>query len=289
MPSLTPTDRSIEAIQAATYDGIISFGLTLVPSTFVVYTAMKNKKFVRATNWQSRTALVIMPSLFMYAISSEMKLNHKMEEMASENAHHKEVSRWAEENQKQRRGQESSTYNSHDKAAETLDVENQLHKIYQKSVEESGVRIVEGDKLGVHHKIANFWQENPFKILTALGVPSVLYIFRGKNEQRHLQLQSKLMHTRVYGQFLVIGILLTLMGFKNYMDTEGKFITEKEASNRVEEMKKMRETLLDKIEFEKKMKTRRERMLLRNEGKSKSLNKKRNSRQNVDAASIKEI
>ena len=60
----------------------------------------------------------------------------------------------------------------------------------------------------------NFWQENPFKLLAAVGVPTVLYIFKGKQGQEHLALQMKVMHTRVFGQFAVITMLLTLMGCK---------------------------------------------------------------------------
>jgi hypothetical protein len=66
------------------------------------------------------------------------------------------------------------------------------------------------------------------------------------------------MHTRVFGQFSVIIMLLSLMGFKSYMDNSGKFITQAEADNRVEEMKRMREELLKRIEFDKKMKEQRD-------------------------------
>ena len=83
----------------------------------------------------------------------------------------------------------------------------------------------------------------------------------GRNDQKHLQLQSKLMHTRVFGQFTVIGMLLSLMGFKTYMDSMGKFITQKEADIRVEEMKRMREDLLRRIAFDKQMKAKRDAML----------------------------
>merc|ERR1740136_479363 len=86
--------------------------------------------------------------------------------------------------------------------ANELAADRQLHALYRKSVEESGVRIVPGDSLSIHHLVANFWQENPFKILAGLGIPTVLYIFKGKNKT-NMQLQSKLMHTRVYGQFAV--------------------------------------------------------------------------------------
>ncbi len=69
------------------------------------------------------------------------------------------------------------------------------------------------------------------------------------------------MHTRVFGQFTVISMLLALMGFKTYMDNTGKFITQKEADIRVEEMKRMREDLLKRIAFEKQMKAKRDAML----------------------------
>ena len=73
------------------------------------------------------------------------------------------------------------------------------------------------------------------------------------------------MHTRVYGQFAVISMLLSLMGFKTYMDNCGKFITQQEADTRVEEMKRMREDLLQRIAFDKQLKKRRDEMLSRRE------------------------
>jgi len=88
-----------------------------------------------------------------------------------------------------------------------------------------------------------------------------MYIFKGRNEQAHLQLQSKIMHTRVYGQFAIISMLLTIMGFKSYMDSNGKFITEQDARLRVAEMERMRLELMDRIAFEKKMRERREELL----------------------------
>ena len=95
-----------------------------------------------------------------------------------------------------------------------------------------------------------------------------MYIFSGRNDQKHLQLQSKLMHTRVFGQFAVISMLLGLMGFKSYMDSTGKFITQAEADNRVNEMKEMREELLKRIAFEKKLKEQRDAILLKKKQES---------------------
>lgn len=232
---------------------------------------------MKYTNWQSRTALVIMPPLFMFSLAGEQKINHKMRQMAAEKDHANEVSQWSQKNMKLSKHDSSSStsslINKNDKTSnpdeermkilsEKLDakVENmseeerskQLVELYRKSVENSGVRIVPGNSLGIHHKFANFWQENPFKMLTALSVPTIAYIFKGKTGQKHLQLQSMIMHTRVYGQGAVLIMLLTLMGFKAYMDSEGSFITENEAQYRILEMKFAREKLLERLEQDKK-------------------------------------
>lgn len=41
------------------------------------------------------------------------------------------------------------------------------------------------------------------------------------------------------------------MGFKEYMDQNGRFITEEERDERVEEMRRVRESLLERLEHER--------------------------------------
>ena len=94
-----------------------------------------------------------------------------------------------------------------------------------------------------------------------LSVPTILYIFKGRNDKQHLQLQSKIMHTRVFGQFAVISMLLTLMGYKEYMDTYGKFITQAEADQRVYQMQRMRQDLMARLEHDKQVKVHRDKLL----------------------------
>ena len=166
MASLTPAHRSQEATDAAFLDGMWAGGLTLIPSSLGVWTAMKNQKFMRITNWQSRTALVIMPALFAYGLASELKLSHKMKEIAGENDHAKRMSIWAEQS-RLKRLDEMKVHG--ETSHSTEDAEKHLVALYSKSVEESGVRIVPGDKLSFYHKVCNFWQENPFKILAAVA------------------------------------------------------------------------------------------------------------------------
>lgn len=83
------------------------------------------------------------------------------------------------------------------------------------------------------------------------SVPTVGYIFYGRSGQEHLQLQMKVMHTRVMGQFAVISMLLTLMGFKEYMDRSGKYVTEADVNARVAQMQESRMELLARLKREK--------------------------------------
>lgn len=259
MPSLTPKERMDEVTWDATKSGLMSGLMGLIPSSAVVYAAMKNPKFVKATNNQSRTALVIMPPMFMFALTSESKLNHRMREVATETEHSLGVVDWAEKHMDQQKEmkkniKETSTTTSQvlPAAAPVHDIsrEHQLTELYRQSVSNSGVRIVSGTSLGIHHQFANFWQENPFKILAGIGIPTVGYIFYGRGD--NLQFQSKLMHTRVFGQFAVLGMLLTLMGFKEHMDKNGKFITQEEADSRVASMQAVRDDLLKRLENDKR-------------------------------------
>jgi len=286
MASYTPQKDANATVWAAMKEGFIGGGMAAVPSVLAVYTAMKfSPKFVKGTNWQSRTALAIMPPLFAFAFSAEQKLVHSMHEMAN-NAHHsKQMAEWSHEHALEQHkkslkkmatqkilaqpgmmttqstsGSGSITFESEELNEEQ---ERELAKKFRESVVDSGVRVVEGDMLGVHHRIANFWQENPFKILAAIGVPTVLYIFKGREGQQHLQTQMKIMHTRVFGQFAVITMLLTLMGFKEYMDRSGKFITEEDVQARVAQMQQSRAELLmrlqrDRMEAEKVAEKRRQ-------------------------------
>lgn len=101
----------------------------------------------------------------------------------------------------------------------------------------------------------NFGQDNPLKILACVGFPAVGFIYYGKSGKNNLQLQQKVMHTRVIGQATVLAIMLTLMGLKEYMDKSGKFITEAEAERRVDDMKHIRESLLHRLEQDQQNKT----------------------------------
>jgi len=92
MASLTPEDKREEVTAAAFNDGMINGAMTFIPSFAGLWLALKNPTFRKVTNAQSRTAIVIMPPLFIFAVTSEQKLTHRMHEVASENEHNIEVS-----------------------------------------------------------------------------------------------------------------------------------------------------------------------------------------------------
>ena len=238
--SLTPESRREEAVAESTKNGFINGFMTLVPSCGALYVALQNPAFVKRTNWQSRTAMVIMPALFVFGYTSEHKLTHKMREIAQETRHSSETVDWAEQELKKAQLRRHMT-------AE----DSKLHvtDLYRQSLATSaGVCIVPGNELGLHHKAANYAAENPFKVLMALAVPTVATIFYGRSGKEHLQPSMKLLHTRVFGQAATISLLLSVMGFKEYMDRYGKFITQADADARVEEMHRVREALLRRLD-----------------------------------------
>jgi len=236
--SLTPMHRADETAWDATYEGLVNGFMTLVPTAGALYVAMRNPTFVKRTNWQSRTAMVIMPALFVFGLTAEKHLEHRMKEIAEENKHKNATVVWAEKQYAQEK--ESGTHTH-------VDMDAHFTELYQQSVEDSGVQIIPGDKLGAHHRMANWAAENPIKLLAGLAIPSVSLILYGRTGQQHLQFSHMLLHTRVFGQFATLSCLLGVMGFKDYMDRNGKFITQAEADARVEEMKEVRRQLLTRL------------------------------------------
>jgi hypothetical protein len=149
--------------------------------------------------------MVLMPALFVFALTSEHKMYHRMTEVAEETEHAIKSVEWAD-----RQSRRLSTTDIKAKAAQ--------RELYRQSVLSSGVRLVEDAELQPFHKGANFVQENPFKVITGIGIPSVAYIFYGRSGKQHLSMQLKILHTRVFGQASIILTLLGVMAYKDMMD-----------------------------------------------------------------------
>lgn len=205
MTSLTPKHRESEVKDSAMSEGLMNGVMVLLPSMGGLYAGMQNANFRKLTNWQSRTAIVIMPALFIFTLTSELKMGHRMHEVAGETEHSMKSVEWAE--QQLRRQQVSKSKEGED-----------LRVMYRQSVLNSGIYIVDTPELQTQHKLANFVQQNPFKCIAGIGLPAVTYIFLGQNGKQHLSLQLKILHTRVFGQAAVICSLLGIMGLKEMMD-----------------------------------------------------------------------
>lgn len=80
--------------------------------------------------------------------------------------------------------------------------------------------------LGLHHKLANFVYDSPFKTIIGIAVPaySALFYRESINPQtRGMLLSQRLIHTRVYGQAAVVLTTIGVMGFGETMKAEGPY------------------------------------------------------------------
>lgn len=200
-----------------------------------MWLAMRNPRFRQLTNAQSRTALTIMPPLFTFGLTSEQQLTHRMHEVASESEHNMETIAWAER---------KKNMNSD---------EVQLCQLYRQSILSTGVRLVDTPTLSAYQSTANFVQDNPFKCIAAIGMPSVAYIFYGQGGKDGVveSFQMRLLHTRVFGQFAVICTLLGIMSLKEVMDRYGRYVTEDDIEARIQEMESTRTQLMTRTEYQK--------------------------------------
>ncbi|CAN0414045.1 unnamed protein product [Pylaiella littoralis] len=90
-------------------------------------------------------------------------------------------------------------------------------------------------ELSVAQKAANFCYANPFKMVVGMGLPAVGGILYSMRNEGHLKLSQKLIHTRVYGQFTVVSIVVATMGFQEMMKRNGGFFVVSEPEEELEE------------------------------------------------------
>ncbi|EQC39611.1 hypothetical protein SDRG_03044 [Saprolegnia diclina VS20] len=77
--------------------------------------------------------------------------------------------------------------------------------------------------LGLHHQLANYVYDNPFKSLTCMATPLVGFIYLDQSRNANIQFSQKIMHTRIYGQGACVVLLLSTMAFHDYMSKRGHF------------------------------------------------------------------
>ena len=60
----------------------------------------------------------------------------------------------------------------------------------------------------------------------------MLGIFKWKGGEKHLTTSMRVMHTRVIGQATVLGTLLIIMGFSDFMRRRGPFLEPEDEDDR---------------------------------------------------------
>jgi hypothetical protein len=84
-----------------------------------------------------------------------------------------------------------------------------------------------GVNLPFHEQAANWVYDYPFKTLTLMSLPAIAAIFHHQHANpayASLKFSQKIMHTRVYGQAYVVASLALVMGFRDHMDREGRYV-----------------------------------------------------------------
>ncbi|OQR88286.1 hypothetical protein ACHHYP_06982 [Achlya hypogyna] len=77
--------------------------------------------------------------------------------------------------------------------------------------------------LGLHHRLANYVYDNPFRSLALTAAPLVGVIYLDQRRNANIQFSQKIMHTRIYGQGACVVLLLSTMAFHDWMSKRGHF------------------------------------------------------------------
>mmetsp|Transcript_19042 Transcript_19042/g.20641 ORF Transcript_19042/g.20641 Transcript_19042/m.20641 type:complete len:200 (-) Transcript_19042:58-657(-) len=79
------------------------------------------------------------------------------------------------------------------------------------------------NNMPLHHQAMNYIYDHPFQFVASLGIPLATTILYQQKHNTHLTFSQKIMHSRVFAQGGTLAILLTTMGFREYMDRNGRF------------------------------------------------------------------
>ena len=87
-----------------------------------------------------------------------------------------------------------------------------------------GVLLASPSKMSCDQALANWLYDHPFMFVAGVGAATVTSIF-AMEKIRHptLSLSSRVMHTRVYSQGIIVTLLCGTMVFHDYMKRQGRF------------------------------------------------------------------
>jgi hypothetical protein len=75
----------------------------------------------------------------------------------------------------------------------------------------------------IHHRLCNFLYDHPFVIIASTGAPWAGYVLNKQMQIKHMDLQKRLMQTRVIAQGGIITVALITMSFRGWMESRGRF------------------------------------------------------------------
>jgi len=237
--SLNPMSSSDGVISEAMLSGAKAALITLIPTAGLTYYLHKTSiMFRKSTSVSSRTALLVMPPLFMFALRSELEIiNLKRKEARTMML-------------------EKSAVDS-DKKLLAYDPESatpeRVKELTEKYVKNFGSPARIKPQMYFYHHFSNIVATHPFKLLGLVAVPTIAYIGfnQATNSNRDaLKLSQKIMHTRVYGQFGTLCILGVFMSWKIAHDNYGDYISVEDAEWELSESAKQSRRFREKIERE---------------------------------------
>jgi len=92
-----------------------------------------------------------------------------------------------------------------------------------------------------HHKALNWLYDHPFAVVGLTGAPVAGLILNQQLQLKHLKLQQRIMHSRIYAQGSILLILVTVMGFRHLMEKHGRFPDPNEVKSAEEEDQDVRQ------------------------------------------------
>lgn len=81
--------------------------------------------------------------------------------------------------------------------------------------------------LAVHYRFVNWLYDNPFKMIAACGSTVLLAVLNQQFKLRHLTFSQRIMCSRIFAQAGLVGITITVLSFREYMDRRGRFQPER--------------------------------------------------------------
>ena len=94
---------------------------------------------------------------------------------------------------------------------------------YKAGLADSSSKLSTSFYVPIHHKVLNFVYAKPFYLITGLSVPAAAYIFNQQVKLTGYKFSQRVMHSRIFAQGSVIGILIVTMFIRDYMEKRGKF------------------------------------------------------------------